>query len=99
MITSKPFANATSDDGEEDGTGDTNPSTKSRKTQGLTNSDGAWCWRDDCAGRFLISWSVVLLIFGYIECLRSTKCLQRTAETLQGVADLYDRHVSAVFIL
>ena len=43
--------------------------------------------------------TVVLLICGYIECLRSTKCLQRTAETLQGVADLYDRHVSAVFIL
>ncbi|KAL5499175.1 hypothetical protein ACEPAH_1693 [Sanghuangporus vaninii] len=26
------------------------------------------------------------------ECLRFTKCMQKTAETLQGVADLYDNH-------
>ncbi|KAL5522561.1 hypothetical protein ACEPAG_8578 [Sanghuangporus baumii] len=26
------------------------------------------------------------------DCLRFTKCMQKTAETLQGVADLYDNH-------
>ncbi|KAL5480860.1 hypothetical protein ACEPAI_9800 [Sanghuangporus weigelae] len=26
------------------------------------------------------------------DCLRFTKCIQKTAETLQGVADLYDNH-------
>lgn len=30
-----------------------------------------------------------------VDCLRLTKCVQRTSETLQGVADLYDKHVSS----
>ncbi|KAI5123253.1 hypothetical protein M0805_001342 [Coniferiporia weirii] len=41
-----------------------------RRKKGLMNEEGAWCWREDCAGMF---------------------CL-KTAETLQGVADLYDDH-------
>jgi hypothetical protein len=28
------------------------------------------------------------------DCLRLTKAMQRTAETLQSIADLYDDHVS-----
>ena len=30
----------------------------------------------------------------FTDCLRLTKCMQKTAETLQGVADLYENHVS-----
>ncbi|TDL25185.1 hypothetical protein BD410DRAFT_765795 [Rickenella mellea] len=46
-----------------------------KKTRGLMNGDGAWCWREDCS-----------------ECLHLSKALQKTSETLQGVADLYDDH-------
>ncbi|KAF8649596.1 hypothetical protein AX16_005687 [Volvariella volvacea WC 439] len=46
-----------------------------RKSKGLMNDDGAWCWRDDCK-----------------SCLGLTKALQKTSETLQSVADLYDDH-------
>ena len=30
----------------------------------------------------------------YTECLQLTKAMQKTSETMQGVADLYDDHVS-----
>lgn len=33
------------------------------------------------------------------ECLRLTKALQKTSETLQNVADLYDDHVRCVCAL
>ena len=65
---------------------------------GLANNDGAWCWRDDCAGEpeplVLASCGHnINSVFNWADCLRLTKCMQKTAETLQGVADLYDDHV------
>ncbi|KAF9048732.1 hypothetical protein BJ165DRAFT_1343327 [Panaeolus papilionaceus] len=52
-------------------------SNKARKSdlKGLTNNEGAWCWRDDCP-----------------ECLSLSKAVQKTSETLQTVANLYDGH-------
>ncbi|KAF9568707.1 hypothetical protein CPC08DRAFT_679040 [Agrocybe pediades] len=48
------------------------------KQKGLMNSDGAWCWRENC-----------------VECLKLTKAVQKTCETLQTVANLYDGHARA----
>jgi hypothetical protein len=33
---------------------------------------------------------------GLQECLKLTKAIQKTAETLQNIADLYDDHVSVL---
>ena len=82
LITSSPLASSSIDE-EEDDEDIASPSIKRqscRQKKGLTDADGAWCWRDDCA-----------------DCLRLTKCMQKTAETFQGVADLYDSHVSLIF--
>ncbi|OSX61140.1 hypothetical protein POSPLADRAFT_1047403 [Postia placenta MAD-698-R-SB12] len=47
------------------------------KAKGHMNEDGAWCWRENCEGAQHSS---------------LTKALQKTSETLQNVADLYDDH-------
>jgi len=65
------------------------------QAKGLVNSDGAWCWREGCDGKVLhISAedgnSVTL------ECLSLTKAVQKTCETMQTVANLYDGHVRCV---
>ncbi|PCH35113.1 hypothetical protein WOLCODRAFT_125460 [Wolfiporia cocos MD-104 SS10] len=71
LITCKPLASASpsvgDDPEEEDGA--------NARSSGHVNSDGAWCWREDCE-----------------DCLRLSKAMQRTAETLQHVADIYDSH-------
>ena len=56
-----------------------------KSTKGLMNTDGAWCWRDDCSGTNKQS-AVILFAQRHellSECLRLTKRVQRTAETLQ----------------
>ncbi|KAH9478454.1 Sorting nexin-33 [Psilocybe cubensis] len=79
LITSKPMA-ASSAPGttrdEEDASGhSTTTAAAAEKMKGLNNSDGAWCWRENCA-----------------DCLKLTKAVQKTSETLQTVANLYDGH-------
>jgi sorting nexin-9/18/33 len=59
---------------------------------GLVNREGAWCWRDDCEGQYLPS-SLATVLIRLKECLALTKALQRTAEYLQNVGDLYDKSV------
>ncbi|KIJ36730.1 hypothetical protein M422DRAFT_179049 [Sphaerobolus stellatus SS14] len=73
LITSTPIAGGTPAPGlREEEEDDNNSSTK-----GLVNSEGAWCWREECEGT-------------RIDCLKLTKSLQKTADTLQTVADLHD---------
>jgi sorting nexin-9/18/33 len=90
LITSKPLATApTTGISDEDG-------SYSDKARGLMNSDGAWCWRERCDcellavpnQRCLTSESPIP------ACLKLTKAMQKTCDTLQIVADLYDDHVS-----
>lgn len=60
LITSTPLSSATSipeeeEEGEEDNFGplDSRSSKKRescRQKKGLLDAEGAWCWRDDCAG-------------------------------------------------
>ncbi|TFK34438.1 hypothetical protein BDQ12DRAFT_366564 [Crucibulum laeve] len=69
LITSKPLASAPTTGISED---DDRDATKGK---GTMNSQGAWCWREDCS-----------------DCLKLTKAMQKTSETLQNVADLYDDH-------
>jgi len=62
------------------------------QAKGLVNSDGAWCWREGCDGEAFY----VVRVYGNsitIECLSLTKAVQKTCETMQTVANLYDGHV------
>ena len=66
---------------------------REKQRKGIQNTEGAWCWREECSGKL----SFVLIddqTENFVDCLRLTKCMQKTAETLQGVADLYENHVS-----
>ncbi|PPQ66553.1 hypothetical protein CVT24_007118 [Panaeolus cyanescens] len=76
LITSKHLASpgtpGTTDDDDADFS--SNQAAKA-DLKGLTNNDGAWCWRDNCP-----------------DCLSLTKATQRTSETLQTIANLYDGH-------
>jgi sorting nexin-9/18/33 len=58
----------------------------------LLNSEGAWCWREHCDGG--IPFRNLVLFSTPLECLRLTKAMQKTAEALQGVADLQEDNVS-----
>ncbi|KAG6854104.1 hypothetical protein C0991_010518 [Blastosporella zonata] len=49
------------------------------KSKGLLNDEGAWCWREDCQGTV----SAITTIL---------PAMQKTADTLQVIADLYDDH-------
>lgn len=74
------------DDDEEDG------SSHSRK--GLMNAEGAWCWREECEGmKILRAVGLFTAYLHHLGCLKLTKALQKTAETLQSVADLHDDSV------
>lgn len=68
--------------------------TTTPQLQGLLNNDGAWCWRDDCQGTNPTCRDPHRLMTSRPDCLKLTKAVQKTAETLQTVADLYDDHVS-----
>ncbi|KAH9932962.1 uncharacterized protein B0H18DRAFT_984853 [Fomitopsis serialis] len=70
LITAKPLASSSAnpasphtngDNGDEDEGG-------AGKPKGHVNTDGAWCWRENC------------------------EAVQRTAETMMNVADLFDDH-------
>lgn len=87
LITSKPLSSApmTGISEEEEETND--------KSNGLFNRENAWCWREGCEGERWIWVHGQYTDYG-IDCLRLTKAMQKTSETLQNVADLYDDHVS-----
>lgn len=89
LITSKPLASAPMTGvNEED-------EQYNIKGKGLLNEDGAWCWREGCQGLFLIIAPRAFCTDDYVrsDCLKLTKAMQKTSETLQSVADLYDDHV------
>ena len=48
---------------------------------------------------FLLQVSLIdLYLFSYLECLKLTKAIQKTCETLQTVANLHDGHVCTLFL-
>lgn len=67
-----------------------------RKGKCVVNSEGAWCWRERCERTYFnsLSSTTICNLTTLSDCLRLTKALVRTSETLQSVADLYDDHVS-----
>ena len=96
LITSRPLASAspTTVEEEEEEEEDETPSSTDR-SKGAMNSDGAWCWREGCAGGFKGGNSGFLrLLTGVtpLDCLKLTKSMQKAADALQSVADMYDDH-------
>jgi sorting nexin-9/18/33 len=93
LITSRPLASTTiieEEDEEED-----EPLASMDKGKGTMNSDGAWCWREGCAGEFKWRNSGRLRSLketNPLDCLKLTKSMQKSAEALQRVADMYDDH-------
>src|SRR6266511_1151242 len=69
----------------------------SDEKKGLTNSDGAWCWRERCSGTHTFLLSFICIKYYCpplsLECLKLSKAVQKTCEILQTVANLYDGHV------
>lgn len=67
--------------------------------KGLLNSDGAWCFKDDCDGALLRLTSVgrsrvvADSLSALAECLSLTKAMQGAAEAIADVADLEIQHV------
>lgn len=92
LITSKPLATA-STNGISDVYEEHNISDKGK---GTMNVDGAWCWREGCEGQLAL-YSRPPEADLFTECLKLTKSMQRTCESLQSVADLYDDHVRHKF--
>ena len=98
LITAKPLASSSSSS--------SNPSRMNNADsddddegidarRGHVNADGAWCWRENCDGMLRHVLSVDAVDRKPEECLRLTKAVQRTAETMISVADLFDDHVRA----
>ena len=96
LITAKPLASSSStnptpsrinpEDSDDDEGG-----TDARR--GHVNADGAWCWRENCEGALVRVPFVDAVDRKPEDCLRLTKAVQRTAETMISVADLFDDHV------
>ena len=63
-----------------------------KKSKGCVNEQGAWCWREGCEGSFFKIICSYTLHNYHAVCLKLTRALQKTSETLQSVADLYDDH-------
>ncbi|CCM00641.1 uncharacterized protein FIBRA_02678 [Fibroporia radiculosa] len=85
LITSKPLASTSNGGSIEEEEEDES------RTKGLLNGDGAWCWRENCEGALVRVEAPHDTDEGE-DCLRLTKAVQKTSETLQSVADLYDSH-------
>ena len=91
LITAKPLASASTTTLEDED--EIPPLTDNGK--GAMNADGAWCWREGCAGEFKRWHNDVLQSPTEVnpsDCLKLTKSMQKTADTLQSVADMYDDH-------
>lgn len=92
LITSTPLASASTTTPEEEE--DEIPPLID-KGKGPMNADGAWCWREGCTGEFE-RWHndmfQSLTKVGSSDCLKLTKSMQKAADTLQSVADMYDDH-------
>ena len=89
LITSKPLATAPTTIEEED-----EISPLMDKGKGTMNADGTWCWREGCTGEFK-GWCDGVpqqLMEMTLDCLKLTKSMQKAADTLQSVADMYDDH-------
>lgn len=67
-------------------------SEEPKKPKGYVNEQGAWCWREGCEGVPSLRTRFSTL-HTPSDCLKLTGALQRTSESLQSVADLYDDHV------
>lgn len=88
LITSQPLAAAPTT-----GIAEDDEEEYSSKAKGLLNADGAWCWREHCPGS-APTWTALIMINSlWTDCLKMTKAMQKTSESLQSVADLYDDHV------
>lgn len=90
LITSRSFASASTAIVEEE---EDEILSSTDKGKGTMNSDGAWCWREGCIGELkgCISgrlWSLM----NPLDCLKLTKSMQKAADALQSVADVYDDH-------
>jgi sorting nexin-9/18/33 len=99
LITSTPIASdpAPGTTSEEEGEIPSHSAEKAEdKKKGLVNKDGAWCWRENCSGLSPCYFTILYLnidLPSMSECLKLTKAAQKTCETLQTVANLYDGHV------
>jgi sorting nexin-9/18/33 len=94
LITAKPMARGGAEVTEEDEEEEEEEEAIMRGKKGATNSLGAWCWREDCDGKHREQFSrhppwLTLCA----ECLRLTKNLQLTADTIYEVAELQERNV------
>ena len=67
-----------------------------KKSKGCVNEQGAWCWREGCEGSFLKNICSYTFHNHRAVCLKLTRALQKTSETLQSVADLYDDHARTI---
>ena len=95
MITAKPLAQApttglSEEEEEEEG--------QNAATHGHVNEDGAWCWREGCESKCHLQDPCLTDVEGLPACLKLTKAMQKTSETLQIVADLYDDHVRSALV-
>lgn len=68
-----------------------------KKAKGYVNEQGAWCWREGCEGVPSLR-TRFSTIHTPSDCLKLTGALQKTSETLQSVADLYDNHVRGTYL-
>lgn len=96
LITAKPLASSSSNNptpsrpNNQDSDDDEGGADARR---GHVNADGAWCWRENCEGACGSSPLVDAVDRRPEDCLRLTKAVQRTAETVISIADLFDDHV------
>ena len=90
LITSKPLASGPTTAPEEE---DEIPPLTDR-CKGAVNAEGAWCWRDGCTGELKTTQWYILAAErnSFPDCLKLTKSMQKAADTLQSVADMYDDH-------
>lgn len=91
LITSTPIAGrgpapSLVEDDEDEG-------ESSRTRKGLMNDEGSWCWREECEGTKMLQVTGQTTYCCPSDCLKLTKALQKTAETLQSVADLHEDSV------
>ncbi|TFY58146.1 hypothetical protein EVJ58_g6601 [Rhodofomes roseus] len=83
LITAKPLASSSTTSPTSphaNGDEDEEDEDGAGRRRGHVNADGAWCWRENCE------------VDQKEDCLRLTKAVQRTAEAMMSVADLFDDH-------
>ena len=96
LITSTPMNETSITSISEDDNEDECGECGSKQPPGHMNSDGAWCWREGCLGGLLSIFPYTYSNDIHTDCLQLTKAMQKTSDTLQTVADLYDDHVRSM---